>query len=474
MKMQLNKSKILSLLILLIFFAQLGYTISNMREQRYNFINYYTVIHNDNGELFGSAENFIQHGFYSEDNQTPYTARIPGISALYIPLRLIFDQNTSFTILTLLPLLSYLIFVLFFFNYLRKRIDINQAFANTLVLLLLTPYSLFPQTSPESHAIVFSIISFLLLFNVFNIKEKYAYFLAGFFFMMAATFRGFLLPSTLALTACLFIILWKQKGLKQAIVFSLIFTTPLIGYFGLWTTRNYLATSEVIVLQKADRHFKSTYKESVQVTKTTFKQMGFETVEFYPNSPMYYLLGRDSVPTNNFYPVTASFGLKRSDIDSLRSLLIKSYQVSDRNLENQIITLNKNIQQTIQSNAGFAKRYLVVPFKNFIRSYTFNFTSGWGLPAWSDVNIIEKLYRLTIWALFHLSMLFSVILSIYSIIRKKETRIPILWLTWVASMFFTFTYLLNQIEFKYYGTLFPLSIIVNSLILIRIKKQKLL
>ena len=155
-------------------------------------------------------------------------------------------------------------------------------------------------------------------------------------------------------------------------------------------------------------------------------------------------------------------------------LINESYQTNNKVLEERIIASNRELRKTIKENTGFINLYIFVPLKNLLRSYTFNFTSGWGLPAWSEANILEKMYRLSIWFSFHLLMLLSILASIYSIITKKELFISSIWITWVLSMFFTYTYLINQIEFKYYSTLMPLSIIISALILFNFKNDKLL
>ena len=470
--MVFNKNKIYTLILLVTFLLQLSYTLRNMHEQGYKFINYYTAIHNDNGELFGPAENLLQNGTYSLEDNKPYTGRIPGISAVYIPLRLIFGQDTTFTLLTLIPLLAYLFLLFSFFIHLRVNINKDCALLVMIVLLLLTAYSSFTQTSPESYAIVFSITGFFFLFKVFHSSDKLRFFWAGFFLMLAVTFRGFLIPSMLAITITIFVNQYFIKGFRRALALTIIFAISLFSYIGIWTARNYLVTSEIIVLQKADRHYKSPYKNSIQETKTTLKQMGFETVEFYPLSPMYYVMGIDSVPADNYYEITNNYGISKERVDSLRMLIQKSYQINDNTLEERIIATNIGVQKTIKENAGLLNFYLFVPLKNFLRSYTFNFTSGWGLPAWTEANIIEKLYRLTIWLCFHVSMLISILISIHSIITRKEVFISLIWITWISSMFFTYTYLLNQIEFKYYITLMPLSIIVSALIFINSKNSK--
>lgn len=470
--MHLNKSKTYIIILLVIFLLQLSYTLKNMREQGYNFINYYTVLHNDNSELYGPAENLLQNGTYSLEGDVPYTGRIPGIAAIYIPLRLIFEQNTTFTLLTITSLLAYLFLIFCFFNFLQKKTNKDLAFLAMLMLLLLTSFSGFTQTSPESYATVFAITGFFFLFKVFQTSEKKRYFWSGLFLMLAVTFRGYLIPSMLAVAAMIFTFLYFKKGLKRAVTLTLLFTISLFVYFGMWTARNYLVTSEIIVLQKAERHYKSPYKNSIQVTKTTFKRMGFETVEFYPISPMNYLMGRDSIPPANFYETINKFAISKEQVDSLRDSIKESYQTNNKVLEERIIAFNKELQKTIKENAGFINFYIFVPLKNLLRSYTFNFTSGWGLPAWTEANILEKMYRLSIWFSFHILMLLSILASIYSIITKKELFISLIWITWVSSMFFTYTYLLNQIEFKYYGTLMPLSIIVSALILINFKNDK--
>ena len=60
--MRINKNKTYILILLVIFLVQLSYTLKNMHEQGYNFINCYTVLHNDNHELYGPAENLLQNG----------------------------------------------------------------------------------------------------------------------------------------------------------------------------------------------------------------------------------------------------------------------------------------------------------------------------------------------------------------------------------------------------------------------------
>ena len=466
-----NKRKFALILLLFIFIMQLSYTLNNLSIQGYTFINSYTIIHNDNNELYGPSENLIKNGFYSIDNITPYTDRIPGITAVYLPLRFIFNQNTSFTILTLIPLATYIAIVIILFNYLFSKVNLRFAFLTILALLVLTPYSSFPQTTPEGHATVYTMIAFLFLFRVFKLNARLRYFWSGFFFMLAVTFRGYLLPAMLAVSGSIFIIELYTNNPKRASILFLLFILPLSFYLGIWSIRNYITTSEVIILQKANRPSTSPYKQSIQTTKSTFKQMGFETVEFYPNSPINYIMGRDSLAPENFNTIALSFGIDKAKIDSLRTTIKKSFLSTDEILEQRIISINLELQNTIKANTPLAKRLIIIPIKNFYRAYSFNFTSGWGLPSWSNANPIEKSYRLLIWLTFHVVMLYSVFISAYSIAKKQNYEISFLWLSWLAAMFFSYTFLINQIEFKYFLTLFPLSVIVSSLLTVNFVKS---
>ena len=55
-----NKRKFALILLLFIFIMQLSYTLNNLSIQGYTFINSYTIIHNDNNELYGPSENLIK------------------------------------------------------------------------------------------------------------------------------------------------------------------------------------------------------------------------------------------------------------------------------------------------------------------------------------------------------------------------------------------------------------------------------
>ena len=219
--MRINKNKTYILILLVIFLVQLSYTLKNMHEQGYNFINCYTVLHNDNHELYGPAENLLQNGTYSLENDVPYTGRIPGIAAIYIPLRLIFEQNTTFTLLTITSLLFYIFLLFWFFNFLQTKINKDLAFLVMVMLLLLTAYSGFTQTSPESYSTVFAITGFFFLFNVFHISENKRFFWSGFFLMLAVTFRGYLMPSMLAIAVVCFVCFYFKSGFKRAFTLTL-------------------------------------------------------------------------------------------------------------------------------------------------------------------------------------------------------------------------------------------------------------
>lgn len=458
--MKNKKNYIYGLIIVVLFSLILLYTLSNMRSQGFNFINAYTVKSGDDIELYNPSDNFVKNGCYSLDNETYYTDRIPGIAILYIPLRYFFEHKTCVTILTITALFTYLFLILLFFNKFSKRIGHIKAFILSIVIVFLTPFHYFPLTVPESHSLIFTIIGFLTLFRKNETKNFNKYLISGVFFMMASTFRGFLIPSVLSIALILFLYFISQKKIRKAFLKSIIFTAPLLIYFISWSTFNYCANSSVFPLQTNNRNYKSDFKHSTHVTKTTFKMMGFETLEWYPNSPMYYLMGKDSVPPTNLYNNAKPFGIEKIYIDSLRLLTTMSYEIDNNSIESSIISLNNQMRKSIKSNSSIFQTVISIPIKNFFRSFTFNFTSNWGLPAWNKANAFEKAYRLFLYFLFHLTFSISILFSAWSILKKETLFVSILWLVWCGSMFFTYTFILNQIEFKYYFSLFPMSPII--------------
>ena len=180
------------LIIIIVFFLMLLNTITSMHQMDYNFINYFTVLSNDNGELFLPADNFVEFGNYSTDGVTPYTDRIPGISLLFMMLRFFFNTNTSFTVLVSISVISYLLTIIYFYLTLSSRMKQLFAFILSLALLLITPYQTLLGTKPESYSLIFILIGFIFLYKGINLKRNIL--ISGFFIMMAVTFRGFLIP----------------------------------------------------------------------------------------------------------------------------------------------------------------------------------------------------------------------------------------------------------------------------------------
>lgn len=455
----MKNSKYYLITLFLIFSILFAYTLNNMQSQGYMFINFFTIPSADNHELFLPAENLIQLGQYTQDGVKPYTGRIPGIAIFYLPLRLFFSNYISFSILVFTQLVLYFSLLILLFNIFLKHITPFVSFVLCLILVLLTPYYLIPITVPEIFSIIFATFGFAILLKHIPVKSNRYFLSSGFFLMMAVTFRGYLLPAFLAITIILFFNELLNSKITKALKNTFIFLIPLILYLGLWTTRNYIATSEIILLQTSDRPYNNLYKNSVQETKSTLKLMGFETVAYYPNSPINYLLGIDSSCSELLTNQTSHYGISAEDLQVLRNKLIASFECNNLKLEQDIISLNKKYQQKIKESSSLKELYFSNALKIFIRSYTFNFTSTWGLPAWTNANPIEKTYRVLIYLLFHTLILSSTVFSITLLLQRKNVFSNLVFVTWMLSMFFTYTFLINQIEFKYFLTIVPLAIL---------------
>jgi hypothetical protein len=428
----------------------------------------------DHAELFMPANNLIENGFYSIDGKTPFLSRIPEICIFYLPFRFFLSHNNAVLCVILLQLVLATVLLNTIWKYFSKNAGMTTLIILFSIVLIL-PYRWLLSATPEALSFVF------IGFGVFYYKKWFGnnsslsikqLMLIGFFFSLAAILRGFLLPSAIVFLGVLWLIHRDSHNLSL-VRYSLVFL-PFLIYFSFWLGRNFLHEGAV-VLQKNQRGFQNKYKPLVQDVKTWLYKMGFQTVEFYPNSPVDSFLNRKSPDCEPIFgPVeTETYKKYNIDIDKVR-LLKKNVCLSLRefnpSLEQEAFAIIKDLESQLSVNNSMITLKVINPVKQLSNSLLFNFTSDWSFRAWNESHIISKFLRIIIRFIFYIFILYFFFNSLILITRNRKEQFkssgPVLLFMFIGLA--VNAILLNQIEFKYYLYLF---IVPAMMILFKTKES---
>jgi len=443
-----------------------------------NFIEIFTT--NDYSALLGPINNFIENGTYELENGSgvPYTGRLPGYIFPFIFFRYIFSVNTSILLLVIYQIFfsiiaSYLLFKII------KTISKNL-YVSYLIFIIynlfsfLIPWELW--TVPESLSVSYYIISIYFLIKFFYESNKLKYLIfSGLFLAMVFFLRGFLFFNFLSV---LLVFLFKYLNFNS-IKYYLIFIFPFIFFESLWITRNYISTDKFIPLTSfqvfnnidvnlnKNYRFDDIYKPTVLKLRKLISCWGGVNVHFYKNSEMSFFLNNEKYINNVFPEWIFNCGISKEMLFEIQDLLNKSFDSSLSHserciIEHELLNYIDNVINRFHYNSifqSFLSRFSRV--KNLIYN---NVLADWPIGSFDSNNLIVKLYKLFILAIYMLSILLSLLAGFtHLILRFFNSQFnAILSIIFLNSIFviFVFSFIIDVAEFKYSAIIF-----INSIIL---------
>ena len=266
-----------------------------------------------------------------------------------------------------------------------------------------------------------------------------------------------------------FLFIWMVSPLnlnvKHVLRPALIFAAPFLLFFGSWTAYNYIKSKRVILLVAPfDECYGYMPKQLIELRDLVIA-WGEDCQPWVPNSASNFFVAKNGTatcPVNEKY-FTSVYG--KSELDSLRSYYRHFYFDKDSVLgpsSSQMISdlAPKYLAAYKQEHA---LDYYVVNRVKLVRQFMFpKRIDNIPGPALDQMNLVQKLVKLSAYLLFIVVNIVAVIGSIIWMVRMKSNRwfIALPW-----SLVFVLGAYLGFIEQRYFAPIHALFIILDVVVI---------
>ena len=394
----------------------------------------------------------------------PSTRRMPGIGAVYLPLRLALSEVTALDALISVQwtfhIIAWILLVGAISSYFEEG---SPKIIWSLVLLssvstfdkVFNNIGLAESLSNSSLIVAFSLLVFYFLKNRSNLL-----FFAGIF----AAWSVFLRPATGIFWAlcciALFIPQFLKKELFNGVKTTFLYSLPLLIFLTLWSLRNYDQTGEVVILE--DDIFESMPAKYTPVRKsirTVILKNGERYEHWLDGSfgQFIYSSGESEKQVNEFMWNEESSAL----MIEMKNLYIESTLTENRDqitaLDNKSKLLMDEILSKMKKERPF-HYYILNPLSHLRDLVHKKFYSYLPFPELSQMSIFQK--GIKVWeALFHYLLVLSFISLV--VLKRKSTSNPILFLTiaFPSTYLITMSIFFGAAEPRYLVSIYPFLII---------------
>lgn len=209
----------------------------------------YYKIESDIIVVVESLENLYTEGVYhSGDN---YNGRMPAYLPFYLPLRMIFNQHQTLTIIVFLQYIIFSVAVVYFAFTTSKFFKRSTLFIILLALFIgLSDYitTWIPSFHGENIAAFSMMFMISFIFRAIELNKTKYYFFAGIFGAWMIFARPFMIAPFFGLLI-LIIFLNRQRAWKIVLKYSLVFILFFAIIDTIWIARNYIRDKKIIPLQ---------------------------------------------------------------------------------------------------------------------------------------------------------------------------------------------------------------------------------
>lgn len=421
----------------------------------------------------GAMENYITHGdyYFFNGKNNVYAGRLPHYSIPYYMFRSITDQQTSYTLLTLLQLLLESIacawLVLTFFKITNYTAGTILLFITLLISSNWTSFSLY--ASPESLSCTFLIL-FFCNYTDYLIKNK----------LRSLAYSGLLLGLLITLKAY-FIVLFLPIGIhfiidsrpfslnmiKRVTYKALLVSFPMILLLIPWTIRNYKIYSQFIPLQ-----INSTAGYNYTQAELSFRRFvsawGDDFIYWERTSAGCYFIPSASVACDFKIPehaLTKSYTLR--DIEKAREEFIQLQHTYSDSLNNKVTSdfdrltnlyiSEKPLQYYVVSPVRLVKKFLVHSGSYYLPIHKTN-------PCFNSFQLSIKLTQSALYWGALLSGIIGLILLGKNLKDIVVPSIPVFIIIFFAIIF-------RAVEARYFRTVEPLLYVGMIYLLLQVKNR---
>jgi hypothetical protein len=429
------------------------------------------IITNDYQELLGPVDNMMETGLYEKIawSGVPYAGRLPGYSTPYLVLRTFLPRTVALPVLIFLQILlmSWATFAIS--RLALKRAKSKKAFYLVAAMVLFMGFWL-PwevMTYPESLGLSTFLLGVSYFYKFLRRHKMKALLLSGFFFAWMFFLRGFLVLYLLIPPAILLYVALKNRWSTNRIVtYAFTFAIPFILMESIWIGRNYISLNAFIPLQTSfvsenmhdsDYDINTVYKPSMLQLRELIACWGGDNVHFYPGSDMSFFVDPNVDPQQyQFPPYVYTEVAGHEEFVALRNLVQTSFNHelepdTRRTADNEVLALSVKYKEAYKTQRAvdYYVRGPVNRIKNLVAN---NVVGNWPGPSFAASGLLYKGWKGIVLLTYLLSMIIAVVGFTISLFRKRLKVIDVLMLCCLLTLVFTFTFIFNTSEFKYFMT----------------------
>lgn len=343
----------------------------------------------------------------------PFAGRMPGYSAPYFLLRLIFDRETALSLLMVFQfLLSAASIVIM--SLLASQWFSGRFFLPVFIIMLfsfhLLTFDFF--TLAESFAVSAFCLFLYFIHRFHHIGKNFHLITAGFFMAWLIFLRPF--AATLLFLIPVYLmpaLLKKNFSFIKVITYGLIFILPFLVFETAWVYRNYKVLGKFVPLETSITESygeRGAYRTSAVAIRQLIFSWGGETGEFYAGSEAEWFHHTDMAQAQEyvFKPYVFKASFNRDSLMELKRIFNMSIDTSLA--ENQLDSLNMLAASMAHrwadeyKSKNKARYYLLNPLKRFKNLMTSNATMLIPFPALTQMSLVEKGIKIFSMLLYYL------------------------------------------------------------------------
>lgn len=422
----------------------------------------------------GALENLFLSGEYHYNGN--YSARMPGFLPVYLPLRFLFSQNLTLSIISVLKVMFYAFSVVYFSVKIGKVFKKSFLFVLTLAVILgvsdyISYWGFVYYT--ESLAGSALMMGFALFIKGLSEKKKWPMFFSGFFITWLVFLRPFMIVFWFFFIIYIFYFFYKENFFwKFKLVF--LFAISFMVFDGIWMSRNLINEKKFVFLQS---NWNRT--ESFKNYRKFIASFGGDAVEWNPGSEGMWFQTDEYLeqyefkrPSDDIFP---SIILSESfTIDSLKNLRAIYWKTKDASLANGeyqfydslfVQKTNIFIDSFRKSNSGYF--WITARFKLFFDFLVHPYT--YYLRLTSSEKGMQYFLKAFIYlinaSVFILGTISAFYFAFRQLLPKFHDKKHVLLLATPLFLFALFPFYLRFIEYRFAVLAFPFLAIYLSLAL---------
>jgi Dolichyl-phosphate-mannose-protein mannosyltransferase len=407
---------------------------------------------------------------FVEDGEYAGMCRMPGLVPIYAIYAFPFGKEIALICVIVTQVLFSVLSTFLLAIIAARIIPHRLAFPLTALLYACSSFvSIWDHTLlSDSFATSFLIISFYFLIEFVSGKHWRYLLYAGFWLTWSIFIRqiGILFLPVFPLIWWV----WRRDTFISVIKNGLIFIAPFVLFISLWTYRNYRKENVFVPMIKPIADCWTSYTPQFMKINELLIVWGEDVQYWISGSPSEWF--NKPVAQQSVYPFRSSLYTSVCNSDTIlnlqhKYLLFKTTQDTTikTQLGDEILKQCDEIIATYKSEKPFG--YFVVNrlkmAKDFIFPSRLDNTPG---PAFSEMNILQKLVKLGYYFLLLLVNISGVVATIYILISKDWKMFTIALIPW--SLIFVLACVMGYIEQRYLVPAYPFFMLLMVYLLMNV------